>query len=45
MKNECHNLECYFQLNATCSLEKIDLADDNIASHISFDCPKIKIEV
>ncbi len=45
MVNECHNLECYFQLNATCSLEKIDLEDEEIDMKISFDCPKIKIEV
>lgn len=40
-ENDCHNLECYFQLNTKCSLEKTDLENEEIDMKRSFDCPKI----
>lgn len=42
LKDECHNLECYFQLNATCSLGDISPMSEEVDMLISFDCPKLK---
>jgi len=43
LSEECQNSECYFEHEGYCTLEEIDLLDEEVDLNISFDCPKLKL--